>query len=256
MLIEHDLFRGRIDRVQMAIDRIKTFEPQDGYYLAYSGGKDSDVIMALTKMSGVKFDAHYNLTTVDPPEVVYHVRKHKEVEIHRPKESMWKLIVKKRQPPTRLARYCCQILKEGGGAGRCVMTGIRAEESAKRASRKMIESCFKDGRKRYFHPIIDWTSKDIWQFIKEYGVDYCKLYDEGWKRLGCILCPYSSPTDKRRAMMRWPKIVECYHRAILRCFNKNVAYGLSASKRFKDGEEMWQWWLSGKGKKEDGGLFT
>jgi phosphoadenosine phosphosulfate reductase len=254
-LIEHDLFRGRVDRVQIAIDRIKTFEPTEGYYLAYSGGKDSDTILELATLAGVKFDAHYNLTTVDPPELVWHVRKHPEVSINQPKETMWQLIVRKRQPPTRLARYCCEILKERNGNGRRVMTGIRAEESAKRASRKMVEPCFKDGAKTYFHPIIDWTSADVWEFLRSNDIEYCKLYDEGWKRLGCVLCPFSSVIDKRRASTKWPKIVEAYHRAVLRCFDSNVERGLSASTRFKDGEEMWQWWLSGKGKKEDGGLF-
>jgi phosphoadenosine phosphosulfate reductase len=81
LLIEHDLFRGRIDKVAMAIERMKAFEPPEGYYLAYSGGKDSDTILALAKMAGVKFDAHYHLTTVDPPELVYHVRRHPAVDL-------------------------------------------------------------------------------------------------------------------------------------------------------------------------------
>lgn len=252
-LIEHDLFRGRIDKVAIAIDRIRMFEPPEGYYLAYSGGKDSDTILALTKMAGVKFDAHYNLTTVDPPELVWHVKTHPEVVIDRPKETMWKLIVRKKQPPTRLARYCCEILKERGGLGRFVMTGIRAEESNNRANRKMTEQCYKEGGKRYFHPIIDWTHKNVWEFLKTNHVPYCKLYDEGFTRLGCVLCPFA---DKHRSAARWPKIAEAYHRAILKCFTSNVAAGLSASRRFKNGEDMWRWWLSGKSKKEDGGLFT
>lgn len=251
-LIEHDLYRGRIDRVQMAIDRMKSFEPQDGYYLAYSGGKDSDVILALAKMAGVKFDAVYHLTTVDPPQLVYHVRKHPEVKIDRPKESMWKLIVRKRMPPTRLKRYCCEIFKERGGAGRVVMTGIRAEESPKRSRRGMVERCYKDSTKTYLHPIIDWKFEDVWQFLRENKIEYCKLYDEGFKRLGCIMCPYSNIKMEAK---RFPKIAEAYHRAILRCFAAACTAGLTAKVRFKDGEEMWQWWLNGKKKTENGGLF-
>lgn len=253
-LVEHDLFRGRVDKMQIAIDRMKMFEPPEGYYLAYSGGKDSDTILALAKMAGVKFDAHYNLTTVDPPELVWHVKKHPEVIINRPKETMWQLIVRKRMPPTRLKRYCCDILKERGGAGRIVMTGIRAEESAKRKNRNMMESCFKDPSKRYFHPIIDWTSKDVWAFLRSEGIEYCRLYDEGWKRLGCVLCPFS---NQKLEAERWPKIAGAYHRAVLRCFIAADAAGLTAraKARFKDGEDMWRWWLSGRGKKEDGGLF-
>ena len=62
------------DKVKRAIDRLRTFEPPEGYYLAFSGGKDSQCIYHLAKEAGVKFDAHYNLTTVDPPELVYFIR--------------------------------------------------------------------------------------------------------------------------------------------------------------------------------------
>ena len=73
----------------VAIERLRKFEPEalemhpDGYYLAYSGGKDSDVILDLAERAGVRFGAHHNLTTVDPPEVIYHIRT-KPVEVHRP----------------------------------------------------------------------------------------------------------------------------------------------------------------------------
>ena len=58
------------DKVQASIERIKAFEPQDGYFLAYSGGKDSTVLLELARRAGVKFDVHYSVTTVDPPELV------------------------------------------------------------------------------------------------------------------------------------------------------------------------------------------
>jgi len=133
------------------------------------------------------------------------------------------------------------------------MTGIRSEESAKRALRQMVETCFKDGGKRYLHPIIDWTSKDVWQFLKGNNIEYCSLYDEGWKRLGCVLCPFS---NQKLEAKRWPKIAEAYHRAIVRCYGDSARDGRAAGKTFKDGEEFWRWWLSGRGKTEDGGLFT
>jgi len=96
MLKENTLF-GETDKVSKAIDRLKAFEPEEGYYLAFSGGKDSVVIKALADMAGVKYDAHYSLTTVDPPELVRFIKeKHPEVEIVKPKLSMWKLIEKNR----------------------------------------------------------------------------------------------------------------------------------------------------------------
>ena len=73
-LIEETLF-GTVDKVQKAINRLKMFEPREGYFLAFSGGKDSQCIYHLAKMAGVKFEAHYSVTTVDPPELVRFIKK-------------------------------------------------------------------------------------------------------------------------------------------------------------------------------------
>ena len=111
-----------LNRVEVAIKRLQTFEPLEGYYLAFSGGKDSVVIKALADMAGVKYDAHYNHTSVDPPELIYFIREHHsnvEIEYPRYKDgsriTMWNLIPKKKMPPTRIMRYCCEFLKECGG---------------------------------------------------------------------------------------------------------------------------------------------
>ena len=245
-LIEHDLFRGRIDRVQVAIDRLKMFEPPEGYYLAYSGGKDSDTILALAKMSGVKFDAHYHLTTVDPPELVYHVRRHPEVIIDRPEMTMWQWIQKKRIPPTRVVRYCCGELKERGGKGRIVVTGVRASESIKRAKRKMNEVCYTDTTKRYLHTILDWSDTDVWAFLRGNSIPYCKLYDQGYKRLGCVLCPLKGQNERVQDLNRYPRIAEAYKRAIIRAYDARER----PSKGIKSGEDMFNWWISGRSAKE------
>lgn len=245
-LIEHDLFRGRIDRVQIAIDRLKMFEPPEGYYLAYSGGKDSDTILALAKMSGVKFDAHYHLTTVDPPELVYHVRRHPEVVIDRPEMTMWQLIRKNKIPPTRKIRYCCRLLKEQGGSGRVVVTGVRSGESVKRSKRKMNETCYTDPTRRFFHAIIDWSDTDVWEFLKSNNIPYCKLYDQGYKRLGCVLCPLKSQRERVRDLNLYPRIAKAYKRAIIRAYDSRER----PSKGITSGDEQFNWWISGRSAKE------
>lgn len=117
-----------------AIAYLRTFEPEDEpYHLCYSGGKDSDVIRILAQLAGVRHEVHHNLTTVDAPETVRYVKSLPGVTIDRPRLTMWELIVKKRMPPTRLARYCCEEFKERGGAGRLKITGVRWEESKNRA---------------------------------------------------------------------------------------------------------------------------
>ena len=226
-LIEYTL-EGKIDRVQIAIERLKSFEPPEGYYLAFSGGKDSITIYKLAEMSGVKFDAHFNSTSIDPPEIIEYIRKnYPNVSIDKPQKTMWKLIEEKMIPPTRVMRYCCEYLKEYGGSGRLVVTGIRRAESYKRTKRQMVHICIKDKTKKFLHPIIDWKENDVWKFIKKYNLKYCCLYDAGYKRIGCILCPMQTIRGKLRDKERYPK----FYKAYLLAFKKMI---INRAKNNKD----------------------
>jgi len=246
-LIENTLF-GKLDKVQIAIDRIKAFCPPEGYYVAFSGGKDSVVILDLVKRSGVPFDAHYNITGIDPPELYYFIRDtYPEVSRHKPGITIWKLIVKKRMPPTRRVRYCCEYLKEGGGHDRTVITGIRWAESARRSKRKLTEACFKDSRKIYLNPIIEWSDAEVWEYIHDNGIKYCSLYDEGFKRLGCIMCPMN--TKREAECKRWPRYYQKYVKAFDACLKKRVEDGLKTT--WTAGEEMMAWWLDDSKHKVD-----
>lgn len=129
------------DKVDMAIRCLKSFEPEEGYYLAFSGGKDSQCIYHLCEMAGVKFDAHYSVTSIDPPEVVRFIKKnYPDVAFEYPRDrdgkvvTMWNLIPRKQMPPTRIARYCCAWFKETNGKDRITVTGVRWDESANRAA--------------------------------------------------------------------------------------------------------------------------
>lgn len=123
-----------IKKEKRAIQYLRSFEPEEEpYYLCYSGGKDSDAIRILAQLADVKHECKHNLTTVDAPETVRYVRETiGKGNIDYPKESMWQLIVRKRMPPTRIARYCCEVLKERGGEGHLKITGVRWSESRKR----------------------------------------------------------------------------------------------------------------------------
>jgi len=220
---------------QIAIERLKAFEPPEGYWVAYSGGKDSDVILDLVRRSGCKYDAHHSLTTADPPEVVRHIKEQTDVEIHRPKRTMWELIKYNGMPPRRNARYCCTTQKESGGSGRIVVTGIRRSESVQRSKRKMVEACYRDMTKRYLNVIIDWTTTDVWEYIRSRNIKYCSLYDEGFKRIGCILCPMNREVDLH--LRRWPRLCRAWERAIKATYVPNKSPGTNA-------EEYWQWWLN------------
>lgn len=139
------------EKVKTSIERLKAFEPKngEGYYLAFSGGKDSVVTKALMDMAGVKYDAHYRVTSVDPPELVRFIKqKHPDVKQEIPHDrdgkpiTMWNLIPRKMMPPTRIARYCCAELKEDGGDGRKCVTGVRWAESNNRRQNQGIVTIF------------------------------------------------------------------------------------------------------------------
>lgn len=253
------------DKVKRAIDRLRTFEPPEGYYLAFSGGKDSQCIYHLAKEAGVKFDAHYSLTTVDPPELVYFIRdNYPDVIVEKPEISMWQLIVKKRMPPTRLVRYCCTTQKEGDGEGRLVVTGVRWAESTKRKNRdvieiiasskkakitlnsdndedrRMFETCITKG-KRVLNPIVDWEDEDVWGYIKSCKLEYCKLYDEGFERLGCVGCPMAKQAGREKEFERWPKYKLNYIKAFQRMVDGRIEAGLKTN--WKTGQEVFDWWM-------------
>jgi phosphoadenosine phosphosulfate reductase len=263
------------DKVNIAIERFRTFEPkQKGYYLAFSGGKDSIVIYDLAKKANVKFDAHYNLTTVDPPELVRFIKtEYPEVEFTYPELTMWRLIEKKKLPPTSLMRYCCSELKENNGVNRFVVTGVRWAESARRKNnrqmvefdrygsqskkakadreiflmsdneekRQMLENCTIKG-KHILNPIVDWSDEEVWEYIRRNDLKYCCLYDEGFKRLGCIGCPLAGSKNMIKDFERYPKYKQNYIKAFDRMIKARANAGLKTD--WQTGEEVMDWWAN------------
>lgn len=89
-----------------------------GFHVAFSGGKDSQVLLALVEMANVKHHAEMQVTSVDPPNLMRFVRKnYPQVKLNLPKRNMRQLILHKGMLPTRQARFCCSELKEQAGAG-------------------------------------------------------------------------------------------------------------------------------------------
>jgi len=228
------------DKVETALMRLKEFEPPEGYYLAFSGGKDSVVIYDLAVQAGVAFDAHYSQGGIDPPELVKFIRDHyPDVARERMGTSVWRLIERKGMP-SRRSRWCCELIKEHNGGGRYVVTGIRAAESMSRRRRRILEVCTQDKTKIFVNPILDWGDDDVWEYIRRNGLPYCALYDEGWERLGCVLCPMASTEQAKREAIRFPKLANAWKRA---CYRRWQAH----PNKFKTAEDFWQWWMHRRG---------
>lgn len=244
-----------------------------GFHLAFSGGKDSIVLYAIAKMAGVKFHAEMQVTTIDPPELMRFIREnYSDVHLNRPKINFYKLIEKKKMLPLRMARYCCAYLKEEAGAGTVTLIGIRKAESRNRAKRNEVEisgrkfsgsldqfnrvreqdfQCVAGKDKLIISPIINWTDKDIWTFIHENNMPYCKLYDEGHKRIGCIFCPMASKKMKLLYRMKYPKIEREIKKSIQFLIDNNNYMNNHNTENYKvTVDDIFDWWVSNESSKD------
>lgn len=247
-----------------------------------SGGKDSSVIKELALRSGIPFEVIHNHTTADAPETVRFVRSEaKRFEelgikytINMPTYkgkpvSMWSLIPQKLMPPTRLVRYCCSVLKETGGAGRFIATGVRWAESTNRKNNRgvyerlaakrenniilnndnddkriLFENC-RMKSKRVVNPIIDWTDDDVWKFLKDAKKPINPLYAEGWCRVGCVGCPMAGKRGRIAEFIRWPKYKDLYIKAFDNMLQERKNRGkLEGSWRMGEtGRDVFNWWM-------------
>lgn len=215
----------------------------------------------LAEAAGVEFEAVYSATTIDPPEVVRFIRKqYPNVKFNVPKMSFWQLAENIRMLPNRHMRYCCSILKEQTSPGRVTLTGVRREESIKRAKRQILDinkkprqfdefersdkvdiQCFGNGKERItVNPILDWTETDVWEYLNSVvKVPHCELYDIGRHRVGCLFCPMKSRKEIVDDMQRYP---HQFNR-----LKKTVAKIAETSKEFPgDPKAFLEWWLSDK----------
>jgi phosphoadenosine phosphosulfate reductase len=265
-----------IELLQKAERLALQYDPSEGYYCAFSAGKDSQCLYHVAKLAGVKFKAHMSLTSVDPPEVIRFLKEHyPDVERVKPKRSIFQSAIEREILPTMRVRWCCKEFKESAGAGKVTLIGIRHEESPRRAKRKEVEidsrkfsgtleeldeyraaknekmskphrgrpskaeqitivnadgertlGCINGKESLLISPIIDWTEKDVWTFLNTLGIAHCSLYDEGWKRIGCILCPMSQPRQKKLEEKRWPHVKRNWIKAI-----KAIRGGRNVQKR-------------------------
>lgn len=244
-----------VELIRKAEPLALAYDPNDGFFNTFSGGKDSQCLYHIVKMAGVKHKTHMNLTSVDPPEVIRFVKtEYPDVVLAKPKDSIFHIAIKKNILPTMRVRWCCAEYKEMAGAGKVTLIGIRHSESTRRAKRNEVElsnhaysgdlnglddyrkqrnkgnkarsfsiinvngesqvGCIHGKESLLISPIIDWTEDDVWTFLNTLGIKHCCLYDEGFTRIGCILCPMSRRSQKEIDMKRWPHVKRNWIKAI------------------------------------------
>lgn len=256
-----------MNKIEKAIETIQKAESlalkyQDyGFHLAFSGGKDSQVIYELCKMAKVKFRPVMQVTTLDPPELMKFVRKnYSDVILERPEINFYDLIIKYKSLPTMIQRYCCKELKEQSGGGTVTILGIRRAESNKRAKRNELEVsgrkysnsldqfnidnknqilCINGKDKILLSPIIDWTNSDVWNFIRNNNLEYCELYDQGYSRIGCMFCPNCTVKSKQRDRRNYPGVEKQIKKSIIQLceMGKYAEFNNNA-------DEVFNWWIS------------
>lgn len=235
--------------------------------VAFSGGKDSQVLYHLTKAAKVEFKAVYNATTLDPAEVVRFIRtKYPDVEIHCPSISFWDLCKKKKNMPTMKMRFCCAELKENKGKNSVTLTGVRREESTRRADRQEVNGkkkstdmtidefirqsqmdvqCFGKGNEKItINPILEWTERDVWHYLNTVlQVPHCEVYDKGYKRVGCLFCPMQTEKQLIRNCKEHTHLFKRLMDTIaFLCSEKNVT---AKEKYFlNDPVGYFLWWIS------------
>lgn len=273
-----------MDKQQKAIARLKEAAlMSETYYqkplaVTTSGGKDSDVCIALALAAGIDFEVHHSHTTADAPETVYHVRetfrrlegKGIKCSVNWPTYkgnpvTMWSLIPQKLMPPSRVVRYCCSILKEGGGKGRMITTGVRWAESVSRRNkrgiyesmphdiskkiiinndnddaRRIFESC-KLQAKRICNPIVDWSDRDVWDYIESEKIPVNPLYQCGFHRVGCIGCPMAGKRGHEFEFTRYPTYQRAYIRAFDRMVEERKTRKLPCD--WQTGKDAFHWWM-------------
>lgn len=240
------------DYIREAMDFLREHEPPEGYFVGFSGGKDSITAHELCRIAGVKHNVFYTCTRIEPPEIYRFIKQYyPTVTWLYSQKTMWEGIQEK-SPPLITKRWCCDVLKEQPSDFhplRHRIIGIRSEESKNRASRPRID---KHRGQTLLKPIFHWPEWAVWEFIDARGLNYPSLYDEGFSRSGCAVCPYllgagDAKTIRREmSMRRWPGIWRAFEHAVRRWFtSKGFEDGLRDGQNCDNADDYWQSYLNG-----------
>lgn len=203
----------------------------DCFHVAFSGGKDSCVLLDLVKKALPKgsFVVVFGDTGMEFPDTYEIIRKTKQqcvkdeipfyiAKSHlNPKES-WELF----GPPSRTLRWCCSVhksapqtlkLREVTGKNDFIgldFVGVRAQESVARSTYKYENFGAKQKGQFSHNSILEWTSAEIWLYTYANDVLINETYKKGNGRAGCLLCPMSGGASDYLRRASYPAEIDKY----------------------------------------------
>lgn len=95
----------------------------------------------------------------------------------------------------------------------------------------------------HYKPIFYWLEWEIWDHIDNYKLPYCLLYDEGFDRLGCVVCPFVAGRKLAMNKARWPKIYAGFEKAMRKLWDTGRIQRRGYDKTF---DEFLSNWYHGK----------
>ncbi|MDO8872213.1 MAG: phosphoadenosine phosphosulfate reductase family protein [Methanoregula sp.] len=203
----------------------------DCFHVAFSGGKDSCVLLDLVKKALPKgsFVVVFGDTGMEFPDTCEVIRKTKKqcdedkipfyvAKSHlNPKES-WEMF----GPPSRTLRWCCSVhksapqtlkLREVTGKNDFIgldFVGVRAQESFSRSTYKYENYGAKQKGQFSHNSILEWTSAEIWLYTYANDVLINETYKKGNGRAGCLLCPMSGGASDYLRRASYPAEIDNY----------------------------------------------
>lgn len=128
------------DIILKAVPLALRYDPDKGFFVGFSGGKDSQALYHMMQLCDVPMHAYFSPTSIDPAENIRFIRKnYPEVEFTKLDKSIFEVFKQMKVLPSMRIRWCCAYFKEKGGEGKVVCTGVRKAESVRRSKRNEIE---------------------------------------------------------------------------------------------------------------------
>ena len=158
-----------------------------------SGGKDSSVTLHLVRKALGDTEVIFNNTSLDCADTYLHIKRIKDITIINPKEGFYQWRERLNFVPTRFARACCSLFKEGAmvqtldkDSKYLFFMGMRNQESATRSSYGDDWRNNGWGKRQWdaLLPIREWTELDIWLYILKEKMEVNDKYKKGYSRVG------------------------------------------------------------------------